>query len=294
MFNKKLLSELIITTQKEFDTIPLNYKGRVEIKNTKEAISIKYSFIEAYIVVSDNATIKSVSGNATIKSVSDNATIKSVSDNATIKSVYDNATIKSVSGNATIKSVYDNATIESVYDNATILLMTGLASLVLLYSAKKVIAKGMNLIRQIGTGKIDLELGADVTFVQIKKTIKEDTTFKMYSKLYPVETKGKKAILYKAVHKRDDVYFSDYNNSFTYTIGETKEENCDKNKSESCSAGIHLSHLNWARLFGKNWEDLAILECETDIKDIVVSEDCDGRIRTSKIKVLRELPKDEY
>jgi len=267
MFNKKLPSEIIVTTQKEFDSIPLDYKGRIEIKDTKEYLCINKSFNDAYITVYGNATIEYV---------------------------YDNATIESVSGNATIKYVSGNATIKYVYDNATILLLTGLASVVLLYSAKKIIAKGMNLIRQIGTEKIDMDLGKDVTFVQIKKTIKEDTTFTMFSKLYPVDTNGKKAILYKAVHKINDKYIADYDETTEYIIGETKEIECDTSIEESCSKGIHLSHLNWARLFGKNWEDLAILECETNIKDIIVSKDCDGKVRTSKVKILRELNKDEY
>ena len=65
-------------------------------------------------------------------------------------------------------------------------------------------------------------------------------------------------------------------------------------KNCSCSYGIHLAHKNWALLFGKSWSDMAIIECETDIKNIVVSTDCDGKLRTSKIKVIRELPESEY
>ena len=95
--------------------------------------------------------------------------------------------------------------------------MTGLASLVLLYSAKKIVTKGMNLIRQIGNDKIDLELSKETTFIQVKETVKENPTFVMFSKLYPVDTKGKKAVLYKAVHKYSDgTYHADYNKKFTY------------------------------------------------------------------------------
>jgi hypothetical protein len=406
MKTKTLSKNLIITTQKEFDEIPLNYNGKIQIKDTKEFIDINHSFIDAYINVSGNSTIKNVSGNSTIKSVSGNATIESVYDNATIESVYDNviiknvydnstieyvydnviiknvygnattkyvsgnstiksvsgnattkyvsgnSTIKSVSGNATIESVYDNVIIKNVYDNATIESvydnviiknvydnstieyvydnviikyvydnatiksvydnviiknvygnatiesvsgnviienMIGLSSIVSLYSAKQIIAKGMNLIRQIGINEIDLDLGENVNFIQVENTIKKDTTFDMYSKLYPVEIKGKKAILYKAVHKKDGVYFSEYDNNFTYTIGKIKEEYIDKSKTNSCSSGIHLAYLQWAKLFGKYWEDLAILECETNIEDIIVSEDCDGKVRSSKVKIIREL-----
>ena len=326
MFNN---SEKIVTTQKEFDKIKSDFVGQIIIKDTKESICINRSFEKAYVSVYDNATIKSVSDNATIESVSDNATIESVSDNATIKSVYgnatiesvsDNATIKSVSGNATIESVYDNATIKSVYGNATIkyvygnatiesvygnatiksvygnatiLLMTGLASLVLLYSANKIVAKGINIIRQIGTQKIDIEMSNSVTFIQVKESISEKPSFELYSKLYPCEIKSKKVILYKAVHKINEKYIADYDKKTEYKIGEIAEIENNPTTDNSCTYGIHLSHKVWAINFGK-WDDMALLECETDIKDIVVSKDCDGKVRTSKIKVLREVPKDEY
>jgi len=38
---------------------------------------------------------------------------------------------------------------------------------------------------------------------------------------------------------------------------------------------------------------MAILECEVPIKDIVVSKNCDGKVRTSQLKVVRELPQEE-
>jgi len=381
-----------IHTQKQFDAIKDNFDGRIEIRDTKEPINIYRSFNNAYIVISDNATIKDVYdnvtieyvysnatieyvsdnatiesvygnatikyvygnatikyvyGNATIEYVSDNATIKSVYDNATIESVYDNVTIKSVSDNATIESVYDNvtiksvygnvtiksvsgnATIESVYDNVTIeyvysnatiesvygnvtikdvsdnatiesvysnatIFLTGLASITLLYSAKKIVANGMNLIRQIGTKKIDIEKSPSVTFIQVKEDMQEKPSFALYKKLYPIKTTKTKAILYKAVHKANGKYLANYDNSIEYKIGKIISLKCSKDKEESCGQGIHLSHLRWTYTFGRNWEDLAILECETNIEDIVVAKDCDGKVRTSRCKVLREVPKEEY
>ena len=153
----------------------------------------------------------------------------------------------------------------------------------------------MNIIRQIGDKKIDIEKGKDVTFIKIKETIENNTTFEFYKRLYPVESKLKKSIMYKAVHKSENgEYYSNYDKNFKYRIGEIKEEKCSKSKDNSCSEGIHISHKLWAIDFGKGWSDLAILECEVNDKDIVVSKDCDGKVRASKIKVLRELPKSEY
>jgi len=172
--------------------------------------------------------------------------------------------------------------------------MTGLASIVLLYKAKKIVAQGMNLIRQIGTEKIDITKTKSVTFIQVKETLSETPEFELFTKFYPVVTKGKKALMYKAVHKKDGRYFADYVKDYEYKIGEVKTEKCDSSQDNSCSKGIHVSHLTWAVLFGKDWEDMAILECEVDVKDIVVSRDTDGKVRTSKIKVVREVPSSEY
>ena len=100
-----------------------------------------------------------------------------------------------------------------------------------------------------------------------------------------------KAIFYKAVRKyEDNTYHANYNNNFTYEIGKFKEEICDSDITKACSYGINISHLNWALNFGKDWRNLAILEVETKISDIVMPTDTDGKVRTSKIKVLREVP----
>jgi len=321
--------EKIIKTQKQFDNIKDNFKGEIIIKDTKEPLTINRSFENAYINISGNATIKyvydtatiqNVYGNATIQNISDNATIKNISSNATIKYVYDTATIQSVYGNATIKNVYDTATIQNVYGNATIqnisdtatiknvsdnatikyvydnatITLFGLAIICFLYNAKKITTKGINTVRQIGIEKIDMKLSKETTFIKIEDSIKTKPTFDFYKKMYPVEVKKTKAIFYKAVHKKDNEYFSDYDNSFKYEIGKSIETECDNNKDISCSQGIHISHKLWALKFGRGWDDLAILEVETNIKNIVVSKDCDGKIRTSKIKVLREVPKEQY
>jgi len=269
------MKEVIIKNQKQLDAIKLDFDGRILIRDTEEWLAINKNYTKAEIYIS---------GSATIRYVSDNATIKYVSDNATIRSVYGNATIEYVSDNATIKHVYGNATI----------LLYGLACICFLYSAKKITAKGINLIRQIGTEKIDLDLGEDVNFIQQKETFTDNPTFDLFKKMYPISFTKTKATMYKAVHKKNDEYFSNYNNDFEYKIGKIITEKCDDKNNNSCSTGIHLCHKQWALDFGKDWDDMALLEAETDIKDIIVSKDCDGKVRTSKIKVLREVPKDEY
>lgn len=112
---------------------------------------------------------------------------------------------------------------------------------------------------------------------------------------YGIKHTKTKATLYKAVRKDSaGIYRSAHNRHFTYTVGQFKREpsiNVDVN--ESCGSGIHISHLNWALNFGNGWEGLAILEVETKITDIVCPVDTDGKVRTSSVKVIREVPLEE-
>jgi hypothetical protein len=126
---KRNMETIIIKTQIEFDGLPDSFLEYTEIRIVGELDRINKNFKNAYLSVSDSATIKYVYGSATIKYVYGSATIKyvygsatikSVSDSATIKYVYGSATIEYVSGSATIKYVSGSATIKYVSDSATI------------------------------------------------------------------------------------------------------------------------------------------------------------------------------
>ena len=122
---------------------------------------------------------------------------------------------------------------------------------------------------------------------------KIEMNLREYQIQYPHETKGSKLILYKSVHKKDGRYSSENTRDFEYKIGETYTEKVVKN-GESCGQGLHVAHKKWAIDFGKGWEDEALLECEVDKKGIYVAPDCDGKIRAPKIKIVREVPKEEW
>ena len=101
--------------------------------------------------------------------------------------------------------------------------------------------------------------------------------------------------------------------NFEYIIGEEKTNEIDTDVNNFCSFGIHLSHKDWAVKFGSEWSDLAILELRVLIKDIlpmavppsvvprsgsseevVIPTECDGKVRTSKAFVVRELSETEW
>ena len=103
-----------------------------------------------------------------------------------------------------------------------------------------------------------------------------------------------KAKLYKAVHKKGCVFVSDKKSDFEYIVGQTAAADyLDADSEIDCGHGIHIAYKEWAVDFGRNWEDLAILEVEADIDSIVVPTNGSGKVRTDKVLVLREVPLEE-
>jgi hypothetical protein len=159
------------------------------------------------------------------------------------------------------------------------------------YGANKITCHGNNIVRikEENKDKVSLVIN-DASHLIIIPTFKP--TFEDYKKRYPIEVKDGIAKLYKSV-KSDDGYFA--KNNYEYKIGEKHEHECDQQKDNSCSFGLHVSHKQWAINFGSSYGDqMALLECEVPIDKIVVCKDCDGKVRTSELVVIREVPKEEY
>ena len=130
----------------------------------------------------------------------------------------------------------------------------------------------------------NIKVSGNARVVYFPKTVFEFLDF------YGISHTKTKATFYKAVRKNNNKYLSYYDQAFEYQIGEVTSIDCDKDTLNDCSFGLHICHLNWALNFGRDWEDLAILEVETKIKDIVLPQKSDGKVRTSSLKVLREVP----
>ena len=98
--------------------------------------------------------------------------------------------------------------------------------------------------------------------------------------------------LYKAVHKHNEQYFSDYDDEFEYRIGEiaVPDNGFDDDAHEKCGAGINMAPLHWCLDYGRKWSDLAILEMTALREDVVVPMNTDGKVRACKAKVVREVP----
>jgi hypothetical protein len=290
------MKEVIIKTQKEIDNLKDDQEGYVYIEGGTEAEPLVFTktFKAAEVIVRGSAYLD-VGGSATIRYVGGSATIGDVRDSATIGYVGGSATIGYVGGSATIGDVGGSATIRYVGGSATISLSG--EAVISAHSAKAIVCSGYNtiIVHKADRKKIGLIMSKTSHLVVLPdNTLHTKPTFKEYAIRYPVLVKGAKAIMYKAVHKIGDKFVADYSSAFEYAIGETKMDTCAPAASGACSYGLHVAHKGWALSFGAGWDNMALLECEVAVKDIVVSTDTDGKVRTSKLKVLREVPPEEY
>ena len=142
--------------------------------------------------------------------------------------------------------------------------------------------------------KNNIEVSGNSRIVYLPTNINE------YTEYYglQIEKETQKIKLYKAVRKyrnSENHFYSNYDSKFEYTIGEISEVNdFDDDTKISCGRGIHLSYLEYALRFGREWDNLAIIEVECDLDDIVVPQPCEGKVRAKKCKVLREVPIEEF
>ena len=151
-----------------------------------------------------------------------------------------------------------------------------------------VVARGnVQVVDRLRGGRI--EITGNARIVYMPKAIEE------YCSFYGVEHDKKKGKFFKCVHKEENgSYVSDNDSSFVYVIGEkVAADYLDKDTSEDCGHGIHIAYLQWVLDYGRNWNDLAILEVEADLDSIVLPEGCPGKVRCAEVKVLREVPLEE-
>lgn len=78
-----------------------------------------------------------------------------------------------------------------------------------------------------------------------------------------------------------------------FVIGEWKEEkDMDTDPDKVAVKGLHVASMEFAQKFGDCWNDVAILEVETNIHDVIIP-DAKDQVRTSRFRVVREVPFEE-
>jgi hypothetical protein len=115
-----------------------------------------------------------------------------------------------------------------------------------------------------------------------------------YCDFYGLEHDKKTGRFFKCVHKIDGRYLADEDGSFEYVIGEKAvPDSFDDSPMEDCGHGIHVAYLNWVLNYGQDWADIAIIEVEAKLKDIVVPQSAPGKVRCKEVTVIREVPLEE-
>ena len=300
MKNKKLdyskLNEIIVHTQKELDNIPLDYKGQIIIDDTNEMwLEVKHNYYN-YVIARNSAMVDAydsarVDAYDSARVYARNSARVYAYDSARVDA-YDSAMVDA--RNSARVYAYDSARVDArnsarvdAYDSARVDAYDS-ASVDARNSARVDAYGNVQVLNNLENYRTDtIKLKGNSRIIYLSKCIED------FMNYHGIEHTKTKAIFYKAVHKIGDRYVSDWDRDFEYKIGQTISQVCNQDVEEDCGEGIHISTLPFALYFGCDWDDIAILECETKIEDIVLPNETTDKVRTSKVKVIREVPLNE-
>ncbi len=305
-----------VHNQDEMDKVPVDYNGKIYIKSDSRII-INEKFIYS-VEVHGNSSVEAY-GDSSVEAYGDssvevhgNSSVEAYGDSSVVAwnnssvEAYDNSSI--VAWNNSSVEAYDNSSIvawgnSSVVARGNNSVETRDNSSVEAYGDSSVVAWDNSSVEAYDNSSVEawgnsqimncsnnakITINANAREVFMPKNIEEFMSF------YGIKNDGENATFYKAVHKIDGRYFSNYDDNFKYEPGyDYYEKNCDTNVNKNCGIGIHIAHKSWCLSFGCDWKDLAILEVSVAIKDIIVPLGTTGKVRTSHIKVLREVPLEE-
>ena len=301
--NHETLAKITVKNQNELDAIPLDFKGTIYIEfgtyDNRAIIKNKYyqrivAHSNSSVVAYGNSSVAAY-GNSSVVAHRNSSVI--AYDNSSVIA-YDNSSVVAY-GNSSV-AAYGNSSVEA-YDNSSVVAYDNSSvvaygnSFVEAYDNSSVVAYGNSSVIGSGNSQIvdnlscgRIEITGNSRIVYNPKTIEE------YCRYYNINHDEQTGRFFKCVHKRDGEYFSAHDTLFQYVIGEKViPDSFDNNINEDCGHGIHIAHLNWVLNYGRNWDDLAIIEVEANLADIVVPKNCDGKIRCKEVTVIREVPLQE-
>ncbi len=311
------LLEITVKSQEELDMIPDNYAGKIFIKfGTRLLPAFVNKMWKGYVIACGNSSVVAW-GNSSVEAW-DNSSVEA-RDNSSVKArensyvvawenssvvAWDNSSVLA-RGNSSVVAwgnssvvAWDNSSVVArdnssvkARDNSSVIACGNSSveawgnSSVVAWDNSSVVAWGNSQITNFQPTEARIQISGNSRIVYNPKTVEEYVSF------YGIKHNKKTGRFFKAVHRAEDgTLYSDYNHSFRYMIGETIREVCNPDVTKRCSYGIHIAHLDWALNFGATWSNLAIIEVETDLDKVVVPVTGDGKVRTSEVKVLREVP----
>ena len=262
------LKEILVKTQKELDSIPLDFKGRIYINfgTTIDPAIIKNKCVTAL-------------GNSSIKAL-ENSSIKALENSSVV--AWGNSSVLA-RGNSSVIAWEKSSVVAR--ENSSVEAREN--SSVEAWENSSVEASGNSQIVD-KSYKCTIKITGNARIVHMPKTAED------YCVFYNLDHNKNTGKFYKCVHKINGKYFSDKDNKFEYAIGQIiVPDYFDNDTNEDCGHGIHAAYLDWAIDYGKDWKDLAILEVEANLNDIIIPVNYPGKVRCKEVKVLREVPLEE-
>jgi hypothetical protein len=320
------MSEVTVKTQKDWDAIPNDFNGVIYINAAKETIIIvrerkgwrveawDNSSVEAWdnssVVARDNSSVEAWDNSSVVARdnssvvARDNSSVEAwdnssvvARDNSSVVA-RDNSSVEAW-GNSSVVA-FDNSSVEA-WDNSSVVardnsnVVARDNSSVEAWDNSSVVARDNSSVA--GQGNTQICQYSDTAKIQTignSRIVWPPRTVKEYCDFYGVKVQDGHAVLYKALYKSDDKYISPYNNNFTYEVNEIKTYECDSRTERDYSFGLHVAHMPWCIDLGRDWDNLAILECIVPLDCIVLPKNTNGKVRTSKLTVVREVPPNEW
>ena len=281
------MNEKIVTSQAELDAIPVDYNGRIIIKfgapYNRAVVNKRYAYS---VVAWDNSSVEAW-GNSSVEA-RDNSSVVARGNSSVV--AWDNSSVVA----------WDNSSVEAwgnssvvARDNSSVVAWDN--SSVEAWDNSSVVARGNSSVEAWGNSQIvDVERRGNVKASGNARVVYNPDNITAWAEGNGIPIIDGKIMLYKAVHKRDTEYVSDWDASFFYEIGEMAvATGFTADPEEDCGEGIHMATASWACAYAQSWDDIALLELEADAAEIVVPLYETGKVRAPKAKVLREVPLEE-
>ena len=256
------MEEIVVKSQKELDAVAVDYNGRIIIQfGTRYDRAVVNRRFKYSVVAWENSSVEARENSSVV--AWGNSSVVAWGNSSVV--ARENSSVDAW-GNSSVEA-WENSSVEARENSS-------------------VVAQHNSQINDKSDAhKIKVSGNARIVY--------DPQDIKSYVEAYELEHDDKMVRLFKAVHKRDGRYIADWND-FEYFVGQTAEaDSLDTDTREDCGHGIHMAYKEWCVSYGANWNDLAILELETEIEGVIVPLGGSGKVRAASAKVIREVPLEE-
>jgi hypothetical protein len=222
--------------------------------------------------------------------------VNEMRESSRVNEMRESSQVNEMRESSQVNEMRESSRVNEMRESSRVNVMRGQSLVANALGSNKIKTLGYNIIKTTKSNRknLVLELSDDSYVFEIPEI--DITQLSEFEKFYSITRKDKTTLTcYKAVRKLEngDLH-SNHDKNFAYEIGKAHTEDLDPQQNESCSKGLHVSGLSWAVNFGRDWPNVAIIQVDVPIKSILISKDTDGKFRTGKLKVIREVPKSEW